>query len=530
MLIILSAQWPEARIESAFGRVPLPFLPLGATSCLAVQRRMAPGESCVLTIPQAFLEAAEARLALDTADICLLPQPDGLSRAAMLADALRRIAPHGPVRVLFGDTLLPTPTTRSADFVALTDAPTPGPALVFDPAAPPGGRFAEAEGPHRLSVCGGFGAADGALLAGAMRDGNLRDGLNAYDRRRPLEPWVTSGGATLGTLETYLEAKSRSMYSRAFNAVTRHGDRIVKRSRNDAKIAAEARWYETLPAQLQDTIPAYLGRTGTGGRPEYALAFLGLPTLGELSVFGAAPGSTWQTIVSGCCALLERYQSIRPQPGDVAASPAFASAFHAAMHIGKSRARIAAYLRSDESGGSSSITLNGRRHPPVGEVVEEMIEAIRPTRADDVRFWHGDFHYGNLLFDASSDRVFSIDPRGQLEGGGMTSFGDFRYDVAKLAHSVLGRYDRILMGAARLTIDEASSWRFTTRELPEDAAVEARFLDACRSRFGVESAELLALTALLFFSMLPLHGERPDLQRMFLAAGLQLAGRARTER
>ena len=90
MLIILSAQWPEARIESAFGRVPLPFLPLGATSCLAVQRQMAPGDRCVLTIPQAFLEAAEARLALDTTDICLLPQPDGLSRAAMLADGSPR--------------------------------------------------------------------------------------------------------------------------------------------------------------------------------------------------------------------------------------------------------------------------------------------------------------------------------------------------------------------------------------------------------------------------------------------------------
>lgn len=529
MLIILSAQWPEARIETAFGRVPLPFLPLGATNCLAVQRRMAPADGCIVTLPRDFLDAAEARLAFDTGDVSLLPQPGGLSYAAMLADALQRIATDGPVRILFGDTLLPTPTIRCADFVAVTEAGVAGPGLTFDPGAPPGARFGNAEGPRRLSVCGGFGAADAALLADAMRGGNLREGLNAYDRRRPFEPWITSR-TTLATLEGYLQAKSRSLYSRAFNAVAREGNRIVKHSRNDAKIAAEARWYETLPAQLHDTIPAYLGRTGRTDREEYALAFLELPTLGELSVFGAAPTGTWQTIVSACCTLLQRYQSIRPHPGDAAASPDFASAFHRAMHAGKTRARIAAYLRSVESGdGGKAITLNGRRHPPVGEVVEELIATIRPTRPDDVRFWHGDFHYGNLLFEASSGRIFSVDPRGQLEGGGVTSFGDFRYDVAKLAHSVLGRYDRILMGAARLTIDESSCWHFTTRELPEDAAVEAQFVDACRSQFGMERAELLSLTALLFFSMLPLHGERPDLQRMFLAAGLVLAGRARTE-
>jgi streptomycin 6-kinase len=58
---------------------------------------------------------------------------------------------------------------------------------------------------------------------------------------------------------------------------------------------------------------------------------------------------------------------------------------------------------------------------------------VRPTRPEDIRFWHGDYHYGNLFFDARKRRVLCVDPRGRLDDGTITSFGDRRYDVAKLA-------------------------------------------------------------------------------------------------
>ncbi len=43
---------------------------------------------------------------------------------------------------------------------------------------------------------------------------------------------------------------------------------------------------------------------------------------------------------------------------------------------------------------------------------------------------------------------------------------------------------------------------------------------------GVAPGELLALTALLFLSMLPLHGEDPARQKHLLAMALILATRA----
>ena len=60
---------------------------------------------------------------------------------------------------------------------------------------------------------------------------------------------------------------------------------------------------------------------------------------------------------------------------------------------------------------------------------------------------HGDFCFSNILYDFKSQSIKVIDPRG-LSGDGkeQSIYGDLRYDVAKLAHSVIGKYDFIIAG------------------------------------------------------------------------------------
>ena len=49
-------------------------------------------------------------------------------------------------------------------------------------------------------------------------------------------------------------------------------------------------------------------------------------------------------------------------------------------------------------------------------------------------------------------------------------------------------------------------------------------MEEVRTRYDLAPDTLIAMTALLFFSMLPLHSDRPDLQKQMLANGLRLAG------
>jgi hypothetical protein len=55
---------------------------------------------------------------------------------------------------------------------------------------------------------------------------------------------------------------------------------------------------------------------------------------------------------------------------------------------------------------------------------------------------HGDFCFSNILHSTDNDVVRFIDPRGSFGKTGI--FGDARYDVAKLYHSVDGKYDAII--------------------------------------------------------------------------------------
>jgi len=166
--------------------------------------------------------------------------------------------------------------------------------------------------------------------------------------------------------------------------------------------------------------------------------------------------------------------------------------------------------------------LNGSRFPPLNEIVNEIVAVIPPTRPHDISFWHGDLFFGNMFFDFRAQRVICVDPRGQLDNGQFCLYGDYRYDLAKLAHSVLGHYDKTILSRSRLTRHGPADWTFEIEHTPGAGDISDIFLSLAEERFGIGTAELHALAAMLFFSMLPLHYDDADRQDRILASGLRL--------
>jgi hypothetical protein len=115
-----------------------------------------------------------------------------------------------------------------------------------------------------------------------------------------------------------------------------------------------------------------------------------------------------------------------------------------------------------------------------------------------------------------------IDPRGLPFEGDASIYGDARYDLAKLAHSVIGRYDFLVCGRYRL---ERSAERDFELYLPDDAFIREAELEFRRTAFAgrhTDDPAVAALTAMLFLSMLPLHADDPARQAALLANGLRL--------
>jgi hypothetical protein len=81
------------------------------------------------------------------------------------------------------------------------------------------------------------------------------------------------------------------------------------------------------------------------------------------------------------------------------------------------------------------------------------IEARVRSLYDEGHFcvMHGDFCFNNILYDLHGGIVRLIDPRGSFGDKCPGIFGDCKYDLAKLAHSGIGRYDYLVNGLFSLS-------------------------------------------------------------------------------
>lgn len=134
---------------------------------------------------------------------------------------------------------------------------------------------------------------------------------------------------------------------------------------------------------------------------------------------------------------------------------------------------------------------------------------------------HGDLCFSNVLYDSRGDRIKVIDPRGMNYDAKMTILGDIKYDFAKLTHSIVGMYDYIISGY--YSIEESANGSIQII-FDIDARVQ-QIVDKYISDFkinGLTVKEIMPLVVLLFFSMLPLHDDRPDRQKAMLLNGLRL--------
>jgi hypothetical protein len=133
--------------------------------------------------------------------------------------------------------------------------------------------------------------------------------------------------------------------------------------------------------------------------------------------------------------------------------------------------------------------------PDVRVHAEEMLKWVRDQNVRQCpAVLHGDLCFSNILYDRRSDQLKVIDPRGKHYINGVR--GNQLYDIAKLYHSARGKYDFAVAGRA---CNED-----TGRHLN---AMACHIEDYLHAKWGINSTVLIAVTGLLFYSMLPLHAD-----------------------
>ncbi|HMA49846.1 MAG TPA: phosphotransferase, partial [Magnetospirillaceae bacterium] len=340
--------------------------------------------------------------------------------------------------------------------------------------------------------------------------------LNAYRAQSPGFRAEESGQwLDLGHLNTYYDSRRALTTERAFNSLSITKDAVCKTSALSEKIEAEAAWFEAIPPGLRGHVPAYLGRVEPGAnRAGYSLAYEYLCPLSDLYVFGAFAPAMWRRILSACGDTLALMRSWKPG--------AIESGWFAHLYEGKAVERYCRFAAEAGFDPAQGWTVNGRAFPSPLALIEELAAHIGEPGEEDAGVLHGDFCFSNILFDFRRGGLKMIDPRGYAEPGRPGIYGDTRYDLGKLHHSVVGRYDFIVAGYYELDRPAPDTLDFHVAHGAAQDAVEAQFREVICGGDPERERLAAAISVLLFFSMLPLHAENRDRQWAFLANGYRL--------
>jgi hypothetical protein len=189
--------------------------------------------------------------------------------------------------------------------------------------------------------------------------------------------------------------------------------------------------------------------------------------------------------------------------------------------VDKTAERLNTLARAVDLDLDAPTTLNGTPAPSLRRCLQD-IEATLADCGDAASVMHGDFCFSNILYNFRTDRVRLIDPRGLTERGEFSLYGDMRYDLAKLMHSICGRYDQIMAGQYTGGRTGAHAFELTFPAEPWRLQIESIAKSLTMGGTPLGSKVVWAAMTSLFLSMPPLHADRPDRQGAFIANALRL--------
>ena len=305
------------------------------------------------------------------------------------------------------------------------------------------------------------------------REFQLSDVLKIYalDHKFDLREHESEQLLDFGTIDEYFK-NNRSNRSRYFNKIEYNHDFVRKSSLiYPNELLSEALWLKYAPKTIQPFLPKIYGIDTQN--PAYEMERIHSIKLRDLFVHLDRKELTWRPIISEIGRFLD---------------------------VCKESEIEAPFWK-----GVCNKTL--LRRPDLGTFVDELWQTVVDCGLEhQSTYFHGDLHFNNMFFDFSKNRLTLIDPRGEF-------FGHWLYDVAKLVHSVIGKFDFIDSRLFSRGNRGLKIYSGGTEEL------EALFKQEILGRLSPKELVLVyKTTASLFASMQPLHTDFPEKNLEFEAA------------
>lgn len=513
MIIVNSGAYVIREFQSEFGKIPPSLLPIGNFKLIehqlaCLKRFLSDSEMIILSLPESYRLTPSEKKLLQRLGGTVVPVPDDLTLAESVLFVLNTMGESGDsITLLHGDTLIDD-LPEGNDIIGVSTTADDYPWEV---------EHVGTDGD--LVWCGffRFASARGLINALATCRHDFVLAVRSYAENRPMTLHHIEHWHDLGHVNTYFRSRACFTTQRVFNTLNINDGIVVKSGMPATKIQAEAAWFAGLPGILKKYTPQLIeqGRL-SDGKEFYSLEYLPLMPLNELYVHGKNSALFWKqifTLIAGFMSAgggVSIPETVRQEIGRDSRK----------LYAEKTWSRLALYAEQSGLDLDQPVKYERRILPAIRQITAICCEKslALPVYCGVM---HGDLCLSNILFDSRGDLIKVIDPRGINEAGDNALFGDQKYDLAKLAHSVIGLYDFIIAGEYQLSGNFCEGICISFDIDQRIASIQTRFLG---SSFlpAMQIADVLPVVVLLFLSMLPLHQDRPDRQQAMLANALRL--------
>lgn len=346
--------------------------------------------------------------------------------------------------------------------------------------------------------------------------------LQEYSKIHPMRPVLTNSWFDIGHEDKYYNSKLE-VRAREFNHITIDKNRgILKKTSDDKdKFIGEIKWYLKLPADVEYVRPRIFDYSTSYVNPYVSMEYYAYHTVHELFLYGDLTLQQWIDIFNRIRFVCDDFKRYTVQDANIRQALE-------EMYLTKTLQRFEK-MKKDErflAFFESPITVNGKKYQPLEKIIVAL-ETTIPEMLYDVDTFniiHGDLCFANIMVDSNFSFIKVIDPRGKF--GTYDIYGDFRYELAKLFHSVDGKYDFIIKDLFDLDYNiETSCINYRIQDRKREFNLYKVFLDTFAAEIGNDLRKVELIEALLFLSMIPLHGESIRHQMVMLGTGLEILNR-----
>lgn len=312
----------------------------------------------------------------------------------------------------------------------------------------------------------------------------------------------------------FLKYISGGFDTRFFNSVKGDNYIVTKKSKNKQKIKSEYKYYYLLPEGMRKWFVMPYNYNEYSEFASYEMERYHVTDLAIRWVHGAITLEEFTLLLERVFYFITHREIKKIEDNEY-------EKVQKELYIIKVKNRIADLKSNEFYKKFESFIKEGTKYKGIDDIINKYLnlyEAIVNKNNERILvIGHGDLCFSNMLYNKELNLLKLIDPKGALEEKALWT--DTYYDIAKLSHSICGRYDFFNNNLYHIILGEDLKLKLEI-DFDNSKFIEVFKIYLKKYNFDFNTVRLYEVS--LFLSMLPLHMDNPHKVFGFILNAIQI--------